>query len=711
MTTVGDVADSRVPGYLGRVLDSDGAPTGTCFCVAPGVLVTACHVVDYIGAAVKGAGAQVRVDPLAGGESFVASLARMDPLRDLAVLTCDARSLPVAGPLTATDQMPLRSKVTVTGHAVPDDREHTYRFLDSPGEWAGGATRDDAVLLGRMTSSAVVPGMSGAPVILDSDGAIAGVVSGRYNSTDGWLAGTVWIARTEDLAPLLAGIANVPMRPTPLLGDQQARDRREPTHSGSRERLEKELAEDLVALSPRLTADRVRHLPVHRAAAVLARVPVSDAAELMEYLLTEGEEGLVVALLAAMIPSAAQRLVDQLAPRRGWLQHFPAARARIEACERSSRKVLGESTGPLARTRSPGHGTQGFYQSFKNGLIHWCNPAGALVTYGAIAEAYAAADGSGGRLGFPLTPDVQAGTSPQKTEGSLQRFEGETDFAPDVCERIGRCGASIYWSGTYGPHMTWGPIAEFFERQEGTQGDLGFPVTDPFQVGPSERAGGGTTGWCQRFEGGVVYSSERTKTVAMSPDIAAYHDSCGGVNSPRGFPVSPELPAAKSPYGTTGRCQRFEGREDYEDDILEMWSDVEGPGNATVYASDAYGIYTVGFGNGVLYERMGSTTSWLGFPVTDEIDPRTSKGQTYRTIQEFEGGAIFFRVNYGSITVAKPVMEYVSQRDLLARLGFPMGKEKDFGPAAEGEIQFFEHGLVTVHNSQVEAWMRLEGND
>ena len=124
----------------------------------------------------------------------------------------------MAGPLTATDQIPLRVKVTVTGHAVPDDPGHTYRFLNAPGEWAGGTTRDDAVPLGRMTSSAVVPGMSGGPVIRDSDGAVAGVVSGRYNSTDGWLAGTVWVARTEDLAVLLDGIAEVTMRRAPLAG-------------------------------------------------------------------------------------------------------------------------------------------------------------------------------------------------------------------------------------------------------------------------------------------------------------------------------------------------------------------------------------------------------------------------------------------------------------------------------------------------------------
>jgi len=180
------------------------------------VLVTAWHVLEDIGAAADDA--RVGVDPLAGGKAFGAAVVRMDPLRDLAVLATSACLPGVAGALTATDQMPRRTKVTVTGHAVPDDPGHTYRFLDAPGEWAGGTTRDDAVPLGRMTSGAVVPGMSGAPVIRDGDGAVAGVVSGRYNSADGWLAGTVWVARTEDLAALLHGLTDVTMQQVPYAG-------------------------------------------------------------------------------------------------------------------------------------------------------------------------------------------------------------------------------------------------------------------------------------------------------------------------------------------------------------------------------------------------------------------------------------------------------------------------------------------------------------
>ena len=210
------LVDGRVPGYLGRVLDQEGAAAGTCFQVAPGVLVTAWHVLDDIGAA--GDDDRVAVDPLGGGAAFTAQVARTDPLRDLAVLTCEAGLERVAGPLAAADQMPLRALVSVTGHAAPDDPGHVYRFLEAPGEWAGGTTRDDAVPLGRLTATAVVPGMSGAPVVRDRDGAVVGVVSGRYNSADGWLAGTVWVTRAEDLMVLLDGIADAAIAEPALAG-------------------------------------------------------------------------------------------------------------------------------------------------------------------------------------------------------------------------------------------------------------------------------------------------------------------------------------------------------------------------------------------------------------------------------------------------------------------------------------------------------------
>jgi hypothetical protein len=60
--------------------------------------------------------------------------------------------------------------------------------------------------------------MSGAPVVRDADGAVAGVVSGRYCSADGWPPSTAWVARTEDLMPLLAGLADIALQQAPPAG-------------------------------------------------------------------------------------------------------------------------------------------------------------------------------------------------------------------------------------------------------------------------------------------------------------------------------------------------------------------------------------------------------------------------------------------------------------------------------------------------------------
>ena len=214
--------DPRVPSYLGRVLDNDGRPAGTCFQVLPGVLVTACHVLDTLGAG--GKGATVAVDPLQGGAVRYVRVERADPDHDLAVLVT-GEPLPdcVAG-LAASDKVLITAPVIITGVPVLDDPGHSYQFLDAEGHWAGGTTRDE-VRLGRVTVNAAMRGMSGAPVLTAQPtpaGQVAiGVVSARYNSADGWARDSVWVARTEDLALLLAGLGDITMSEPPGLSALQ----------------------------------------------------------------------------------------------------------------------------------------------------------------------------------------------------------------------------------------------------------------------------------------------------------------------------------------------------------------------------------------------------------------------------------------------------------------------------------------------------------
>jgi hypothetical protein len=180
------------------------------------VLVTAWHVLNDLDCGADGDA--VDVDALNGALRVTkARVLRTDPLRDLAVLRADAplqRS--VAGWLT-TDAVPLNEPVVVTGVSQVDDPGHKLEYLDAPGEWAGGTTRDGEVQLGRLSAKDVMKGMSGAPVRRQCDDHVIGVVSARYNSGDGWLAHSVWVARSEDVRSLLAGIEDLTFNPGPVL--------------------------------------------------------------------------------------------------------------------------------------------------------------------------------------------------------------------------------------------------------------------------------------------------------------------------------------------------------------------------------------------------------------------------------------------------------------------------------------------------------------
>jgi trypsin-like peptidase len=198
--------DMRIPPYLGRVLSTAGVAAGTCFQVTPGVLVTAWHVLDDVRAAQPGD--EVMVDPLGGGNKRLARVERVDDRCDLAVLIV---AEPLEGCVVAvshTDRTRILTDIAITGVAHVEDPDHDYGFLDTSGQWQGGTTKDEDVLLGRLSSKSVVKGMSGAPVRRLVDDVVVGVVSARYTST-GWLRDSVWIARVEDLLPLLAGVAEL----------------------------------------------------------------------------------------------------------------------------------------------------------------------------------------------------------------------------------------------------------------------------------------------------------------------------------------------------------------------------------------------------------------------------------------------------------------------------------------------------------------------
>jgi tetratricopeptide (TPR) repeat protein len=212
------MTDPRIPAYLGRVLAPTGTPTGTCFQASPGILVTAWHVLDDLGSG--NPGATVTIDALNGALApTTAEVARIDPLHDLTVLTTPTPLPTSVQGFFATDWVKPTTEVLITGVSKVDDQDHDYHYLDATGKWEGGTTRDRQIPLGRLSSSSVMPGMSGAPVRRLPDDLIVGLVSARYNTADGWLEHSVWVARTEDIQVLLAGLAPLALDgPPPLSG-------------------------------------------------------------------------------------------------------------------------------------------------------------------------------------------------------------------------------------------------------------------------------------------------------------------------------------------------------------------------------------------------------------------------------------------------------------------------------------------------------------
>ncbi|MFD5946643.1 serine protease [Streptomyces collinus] len=196
-----------VPAYLGRVLSPSGVPQGTCFQIAPGWLVTAWHVAQATLA--LGDDEVLRVDRLSepGAERIGARVVAEDRKADLILLRADKAFPASARLLRGSRSVRHAEPVTVLGHALVQETgdQPPVLWVEALGEWQGEARRTDDVTLGRFYSRDVLPGMSGSPVRQRSDDSVVGVVSARYNTSDGWLVHSVWSGRVEDLRELCKG--------------------------------------------------------------------------------------------------------------------------------------------------------------------------------------------------------------------------------------------------------------------------------------------------------------------------------------------------------------------------------------------------------------------------------------------------------------------------------------------------------------------------
>ncbi len=220
-----------------------------------------------------------------------------------------------------------------------------------------------------------------------------------------------------------------------------------------------------------------------------------------------------------------------------------------------------------------------------------------------------------------------------------------------------------------------------------------------------------TEGYRCDFEKGSIYWSERGGAQIIRDPIRVLHHSIN-TQQPRGpigdfgFPLSNMSDSTKSPFGTEGLFQRFEGKwDDYPKDV--NINPVDGCGG-TIYWSQRYGAHGTWGAIGILYERLSGTGGPLGFPTSDERDASPSEYGTTGRVQEFEGGIIHWCNHAGAVLTRGLIRDYHRDTDgSRGKLGFPISPEVTMPPEAAlymtpedkyDLLQHFEGGDVIVRN-------------
>lgn len=210
----------------------------------------------------------------------------------------------------------------------------------------------------------------------------------------------------------------------------------------------------------------------------------------------------------------------------------------------------------------------------------------------ALEDKYAALGGSAGVLGAPTsrvygTLDGQA---------RYQRYEWGAIYSHSV-------------EGTYEIH---GGIYAKWAAMGAERSPLGYPKSDELDAGDGR-------GRFSYFQAGVIAWTPQTGANAVYGGIGAKWLAAGGILG-FGYPVTDELP---TPDGR-GRYNHFENGK-------------------SIYWTPQTGAHIIYGGIRGLWASMGWERSWLGYPVSDEMD--VSGGGR---INYFERGVIFWSPQSGA---------------------------------------------------------------
>jgi Ca2+-binding RTX toxin-like protein len=278
----------------------------------------------------------------------------------------------------------------------------------------------------------------------------------------------------------------------------------------------------------------------------------------------------------------------------------------------------------------------------ENGVLHAFHPSfGWQVVYGAILQQYLAMGGPNGFLGYPRTSEIDAPGG----GGRMNRF----------------ANGNIYWSPGTGAQAVYGAILGRYVALGETASVLRFPTTS--EVGTPDGVGR-----YNHFQGGSIYWTSGTGAHEVYGLIRQRWAQLGWEQSLLGYPTSGELAV---PDGRVSHFQR----------------------GSLYYTNGAPQAYYVINGIRAKYDALGGASSFLGLPTTDEGYTPDGLG----AYNHFRGGSIYWTNGTGAWSIRTPVRDRWAELGWeRSWLGYPITDEMDtwLPSGAAGRVSRFQYGSI-----------------
>lgn len=269
-------------------------------------------------------------------------------------------------------------------------------------------------------------------------------------------------------------------------------------------------------------------------------------------------------------------------------------------------------------------------------------PAGAagaeFAVPGAIGTEHERLGGDLGAVG-PATADQLCGLA---GGGCLQTFAHGT----------------IAWSPATGAHLMTGAIEAAWVKYGGVQGNLSYPSGD-------QKCGLHASSCRQQFRGGSLHDVPGVGTYPVWGGVSMRYESLGGVGGYLGYPREAEVCGVPA-----GHCVQH-----FQRGLIYF-----GPG----------GTWPIWGGISMLYENLGGSSGYLGYPVAPEQCGLPGGA----CLQKFQRGTIYFVPGAGTFPVWGGIQgRYDGMGGSASYLGYPVGSEK-CGLRGGGCSQAFQRGSI-----------------